>query len=432
MSYAAIVSAITVRPHPNADRLQLGVCHGHQVVVGPETTDGAIGVFFPTDGQLSHEFCVENELYNESALRTLFPESDLTGFQFGFFDLSRRVRAQRFRGERSDGLWLPIQTLAYTGYDVSRLMVGDTLTHLNGREFCRKYHNPATLRAMAARTPTPERAVVFPKHADTEQFRYGLASIPVGATLYLTEKLHGTSHRYGHVLEQWRAPWLLRAADWVLDRLFGANRSYTRWLHLNGSRNVILERSDGEGFYGTNAFRYDHTASLRLHKGEVVYGEIVGWASEGQPIMAPQPTTRLKDPGVQRQYGDVMRYTYGCADGASTFYVYRIAQLNEDGYQVDLSWPQVKQRCKELGLNIVPDLAGPIVYDGDVQALTALVETFVSGASTLDDRHIREGLVLRVESEYGQRYLKSKSFTFGVLEGYLKDNDQVVDTEEAA
>src|SRR5262249_4631144 len=110
VSYQAIVSAITVRPHPNANKLQLGTVHGHQVVVGLDVKDGQLGVFFPTDGQLSHDMCRSNDLYNESTCKEL----GLTANHYGYFSENRRVRAQKFRGEKSDGVWFELELLQWT------------------------------------------------------------------------------------------------------------------------------------------------------------------------------------------------------------------------------------------------------------------------------------------------------------------------------
>ena len=57
MSYTAIITRIKTRPHSNADRLQLGTCLGNQVVVGLDTKDGELGIYFSTDGQLSERMC---------------------------------------------------------------------------------------------------------------------------------------------------------------------------------------------------------------------------------------------------------------------------------------------------------------------------------------------------------------------------------------
>ena len=52
MSYKAIVTRLSnVRPHPNADRVKLATCHGNQVVIGLDSNEGDLGVYFPSDGK---------------------------------------------------------------------------------------------------------------------------------------------------------------------------------------------------------------------------------------------------------------------------------------------------------------------------------------------------------------------------------------------
>jgi hypothetical protein len=93
MSYKAIVTSLkNVRPHSNADRVQLATCHGNQVVIGLTSTEGELGIYFPSDGQLSPEFCKANNLYRDSDLNSDHEKT-------GMFDTNRRVRAQKFRGE---------------------------------------------------------------------------------------------------------------------------------------------------------------------------------------------------------------------------------------------------------------------------------------------------------------------------------------------
>jgi hypothetical protein len=58
------------------------------------------------------------------------------------------------------------------------------------------------------------------------------------------------------------------------------------------------------------------------------------------------------------------------------------------------------------------------------------VESLVEGPSFLDPSHIKEGVVLRIESDQGIQFLKHKSHIFKVLEGISKDDDQAVDIEE--
>jgi len=428
MAYEAIVTRISVRPHPNADRLQLGTCHGFQVVVGLDTQDGELGVFFPTDGQLSEEFVLANDLYSESARLKLGLENK-PGQRFGFFSDKRRVRAQSFRGQKSDGFWVPLSYFDHwctvMGFPFKE---GDTFTGVRDVEICRKYETPATLRAKGQKVGRKQREnKCFPKHDVTKQFRFVSGAIPNDAVIYITEKLHGTSGRYGYVLDDIELPWWKRFINLVFQAEAYPTRAYR---YLNGSKNVILEKSTGQGYYGTNEFRYKAIEGLELRKGEVLYFEIVGYYSGAGLIMPAHP---IKDEvkSLRKQYGDLMSYRYGTVPGQSAIYVYRILRTNEDGVAVELSYPQMVQRCAELGLKTVPLLFGPSVgYHGD--GLQELVDEYTDGPSTLDSSHIREGVVLRVEAKDGTSYIKNKSFHFCVLEGIIKSDDSYVDMEESS
>lgn len=279
---------------------------------------------------------------------------------------------------------------------------------------------------------------MFAKHIDTTPFKRGINMIPEGAVIYISEKLHGTSFRYGHVLE--KTPIVYKGLSKWFAKWFRWPTVLSEWTYLNGSRNVVLEkRAPGaEGYYGKEEFRYAATRRLALHKGEVLYGELVGFTETGKPIMEPQDTSVLKDKQIEKQFGKTIFYRYGAAEGECKMYIYRITQVNEDGHVVELSWPQMVARCRELGLTPVP-LVEKFIYDGDQEALMSRVLLLTDGASgmdalpsRLDASHIQEGVVVRYESEFGTGWLKSKSHIFGLLEGYLKESDNYVDTEEIA
>ena len=130
--YNAYVTRIkNVRPHPNADRLQLGDCFGNTVCVDLSYAEGQTGVYFPTDGQLSVEFAEANNLLRKK---------DDTGNNCGgYMDPSKRnVTAIRLRGEKSDGIFLPLTCLESFG-DISALREGDVIDTFNGHEICCKY-----------------------------------------------------------------------------------------------------------------------------------------------------------------------------------------------------------------------------------------------------------------------------------------------------
>lgn len=57
MSYCGYITVLkNVRKHPNADRLLLGECFGNVVCVNLDYTEGMLGLYLPSDGQVSQEF----------------------------------------------------------------------------------------------------------------------------------------------------------------------------------------------------------------------------------------------------------------------------------------------------------------------------------------------------------------------------------------
>lgn len=108
MAYSGQICAIKTKPHTNADNVQLGVVNGNQVVIGKDIANDAIGIYFDCDGQLSEAYCTANDLctrFNEEGKK-------IGG---GYFASNRRVCAQNFRGEKSNGFWMPLQSLQFTG-----------------------------------------------------------------------------------------------------------------------------------------------------------------------------------------------------------------------------------------------------------------------------------------------------------------------------
>ena len=128
MAYVAYVTTLkNLRKHPNADRLQLAECFGNTVCVSMEYVADQVGVYFPTDGQLSMEFCEQNGL-----LAVYVDGVNVSG---GYMDAEKRnVKTIKLRGEKSDGLFLPLTCLAYTGVDIDTIKVGDTISVVNGQE----------------------------------------------------------------------------------------------------------------------------------------------------------------------------------------------------------------------------------------------------------------------------------------------------------
>lgn len=424
--YNAIICKIKTRAHPDADRLQLGLAHGFQVVIGLDVQDGDLGIFFPSDGQLSQEMAEANNLVG-------YTDEDGKR-KGGYFGSNRRVRAQKFRGEKSDGYWTELRDVSFTGYDITKLKEGDQLDSLNGVPLCNKYYTPATLKAISNGKNKIKKRVngCFAEHMDTKQFLHEADRIAEGSLIYLTEKMHGTSGRFGFVADEWAEKKTL--LERIKSPFSGKFKSMSGYRHLNGTRRVIRRDKAQDGFYECEDFRDEAITSLigNLHKGEIVYFELVGYTNTGQSIMALHDTGVMKDKRFARQYGDKMNYKYGQVEGTCGLHVYRITNCNEDGVAIDLSWAQVKKRCEVLGVKAVSQYTDPFIYDGDKEGLMRVIRSFMEGASLYDLAHIREGVAIRIEGGHGVDFLKAKSHTFGMLEGYIKEQEDYVDLEEVS
>jgi len=130
--YCAYITTIKeIHKHSNADRLQCCEIFGNNVIVDMSYKVGDRVIYFPTDGQLSLEFATDNNLVRVK---------DESGKNIGGYldPIKRNITALKLRGEKSDGLILPIKVLErYT--DIGKLKDGDQITNLNGHEICRKY-----------------------------------------------------------------------------------------------------------------------------------------------------------------------------------------------------------------------------------------------------------------------------------------------------
>ena len=438
MSYKAVVTKLTnVRSHSNADKVQLATCHGNQVVIGLNHTEDELGIYFPSDGQLSQGFCAANNLFRKPEMNS-DPEA-----KPGMFDENRRVRAQRFRGEISDGFWVPLSNLDFIG-GIS-FVEGFEFDELNGIQICEKYINQATIKAarenQGKKTRTAKTSIMFKEHFDTAHFGKCLYEFDYGQTLIITEKLHGTSGRIGHVQIERDLTWLEK-----LVKRFGVRVQETEWKYLNGTRRVVIEESTGLQFHDPTI--RDKAFKLfdgNLRKGETVFFEIVGYESTGASIMPKVDTTKMGDKEFTKRYGKTMPFSYGCGELQSRVYVYRMTLTDEDGHSIDYAWDDVVKRCKELGVDPVPhirtmtlndlkeDLKSAAVTD-DIRTVketfAKLVEAYGSGPSILDETHIKEGVCVRIEGGINNKTYKFKSFEFKVLEGIIKDSG-VIDAEEA-
>jgi len=426
--YCAYITTLKeVRKHSNADRLQIATVFGNDVIVDLNYQVGDRVIYFPVDGQLSEEFANDNDL-----VRRKDENGNSVG---GYLDPAKRnIKALKLRGEKSDGLVLPITVLSKY-VDIDTLTDGTQITTLNGHEICRKYI-PKRNRSRSSGVKRSvnhkeERETIsypyFVEHKDTEQLAYNQSAFKEGDIIYLTRKLHGTSFRVGNCIKI-----VKRKRPHIIKKIFHINDKITKdWEIVSGSRRVTLRSFDG-GFYGNNAFRkkYNDFFIDKLPKGFEVYGEIVGWVDENTPIMPRCKNSKVKDKQFSQQYGEETVFTYGCKPGENKAYIYRITMTNEDGIAVEIPTEETIKWCERLGCEYVP-LLEKFLYT-TWEDLNERCAKYLDQPEPLSNgAHVTEGVVVRIDNRSTFTAYKTKSFTFKVLEGIIKEEADAPDMEEA-
>lgn len=428
MYKAYITELKNVRPHPNADRLQLGDCFGNTVCVNLDYTEGQLGIYFPTDGQLSIEFAEYNNLLRKK---------DEAGNNIGgYMDPNKRnVCAIKLRGEKSDGLFLPLSSLEYTGANLSTLRAGDVIDGtLNGHHICQKYIpavKVAEYNKQKYGSKIPKIKInltpYFAEHIDTPQLRFCQDMFKPGDYICLTEKVHGTSSRNANTLT-------VSYKRSLFDKIFHRKgKEIHEYKYVVGTRRTTVNESSG-GFYGSNQFRLDWGERFKgkLNPGEEVYGEIAGFTGPNAPIMSRGDNKKTKDKQFIKTYGPTTTFSYGCDEekGENRFFIYRMTYTTPEGMVIEYPWDLVKFRAEQMGFEVVPELER-FIYTTQ-EDFMARIEKYMDIPSTIDPRHIIEGVVVRALNAPNKFVVaKEKSFNFKVLESIIKVDAEVPDIEEA-
>lgn len=328
---AAIVRIDHLNPLVNSDNLLGAPLLGMQAVVSKDTEIGTVGVVFVSGTQLSDEYTARNNLFRHK-------EFNEDKEKAGFIEDNRRVKAIKLRGNRSDALFMPLSSLAYTKVDLSELKVGDCFEELNGFQICKKYEGRR--RSVPAHEKNKHKVFtrvdekLFPRHYDTAQYYRVLDTFKPYTEIVVTQKLHGTLLRFSNIPVKRK----LTLAEKIAKKM-GVKVQAEEYAHVYGSNRVIKDANNDrqQHFYDTDIYteagrKFDDMVPENF----VVYGELVGWDGLGRPLQK--------------------NYTYKVPHGTNEFYVYRVAQINSQGILTDLSWDQVKEFCRDRGIRTVPEL----------------------------------------------------------------------------
>jgi hypothetical protein len=432
---ASVVKLENFRDLAGCDNVKAALIYGNQIIVGKGVKAGDVGLFFPVETQILRDFLANNNLFRKPEWGNMDPEKK------GFFEEHGRVKAVKFRGHKSEGFWIPLESLSYLGVPLSEFPVGAEFDSVGDRMICQKYVPRHRSRVgSGAKTEKKAKRVEdqivdgqFQFHIDTENLRRNIHKITPDMWISLSDKWHGTSAIYANVLVNRPLKWWEKAL-----RFIGLQYEPREHGYVWSSRRVV-KGVNGEA--KANAVHY-YTSDIwgtvakevefAVPKGYTLYGEIVGYTEDGSAI----------------QKG----YHYGCQPGTHRFLVYRVTQVNDDGITTELSWQQMKQFCERYGLEMVKELwygrAGdwpfhPYVHVEEIDT-NENVKTWQEGfLEALERIYVRdqmcvhnncevpaEGIVLRVDTMYDCIAFKLKSFRF--LEWETKQLDAgTVDIETA-
>ena len=426
--YCAYVTTLKgLRKHSNADRLQCVEVFGQNVIVDLSYKDGQKVVFFPSDGQLSEEYAKDNNL-----VRMKDENGNNIG---GYMDAEKRnVTAIRLRGEKSEGLVLPIESLSKY-VDVTKLKDGDQITVIGGHEICRKYIPKSSRRSNNSRKSSDKKkkdnSISYPffeEHKDTAQLAYNMSVFKPGDTVYITRKLHGTSARTMKTIK-------VTKKNNVFRRFLHMKPKYEKEVSVvTGNRRVVLKNMNStDGYYSDNTFRkkYHDLLKDKLPEGFEIFYEIVGYVNETTLIMGTVSNSKVKDKEFKKKFGDTTVFSYGCKPGENEMYVYRMTATTADGTVVEIPWENIKVWCDKLGVKHVPELE-KFIYTTP-EDLKERVNKYLDGmpVDEIGKTHIAEGVVVRIDNRDSFTAYKDKVFEFKVCEGIIKDNSDAPDMEEA-
>lgn len=371
---ATVVKVRTLVALANCDNLMGLPLFGLQAIVGKDTSEEDMGIIFPAEVQLSEDYCFHNNLFRHSDLNENQDSK-------GYLEDNRRVKAIRLRGHRSDALYMPVSSLAYTGVDISEFHEGDSFDRLGDITICQKYVVPGrSQQGNSNQSPRMSRvdSRMFPEHFTSGHFFRVEDSLDSGAFVVVTQKLHGTSVRIGHVPVS--RPLTLRDR---IARFFKVAVQTTEYAEVYGSRHVIkdVNNPNHNHHYGTDIWTEEgRRLEGLIPENYIVYGEIIGWANEGKPIQK--------------------NYTYDLLPGQRRLYVYRVSVVNGQGTISDLGWDALKEFCLNIGVEPVPELwrgrLSDLQQSAGLDAGTSSSRTSVLDKEFLDTKYHERGYLRAV------------------------------------
>jgi RNA ligase (TIGR02306 family) len=328
-----VVTIDEVRPHPNADKLEIVKVGGWQIVSGKGNYQaGQTAIHVPPDVMVP------------KAMADLWAVTPYLSWKK---DATKgRVKAVKLRGAPSFGFLAPNDTNAE---------VGTNLAEALGIE---KYEEPVPIGMQAGQMA--KNHPLFHMYTDIQNLRNFPDMLNYGNPLIVTEKLHGTNSRIGWVRSMSDNPCVNQDAELSLEKVVGTHRTQ--------------RKVEDPGVYGLPFDLYGE--SLERAKDEIVSAmerNLIYSEEGGIKVQSLIFFGEIYGPGVQD-------LTYGKEKA------WRIFDIAVNGTYLPFEY--VRSICNQFALPIVPHMV-PGVYT--FEELCGLAE----GDSVLSPGQIKEGIVVR-------------------------------------
>jgi hypothetical protein len=255
-----------------------------------------------------------------------------------------RVKTVRLKSVISNGLVIELSKFKKyfnTEKEYNEIMKeGYTFTHIGDIEICHKYmppvvrHGDGTNRMKGKKEPNRIIDGIFKFHFDTDQLLRNINKVNMEDIISISRKVHGISGICANILVKKK----LSLIEKILKKI-GIKIEDTEYDYIYASRGIVknarkmktdlLNKNDIWIHAGKKYFEG------KLHKSETVYYEIIGYL----------PTGKMVQKG----------YDYGCKPGEYKIAVYRITMTNVDGNDIEYSWNMMKERCKQLNVDMVEE-----------------------------------------------------------------------------
>ena len=292
-----VVKIGEILPIEGRDRIVKTMVNGLSIVIGKdEFQTGDVAVYCANETQLHELFLHLNSMYDDKEL-------NIDKEKKGYINKHGRVRIVKLGGVPSYGILLnPTSIATFLNEPVEDVRgylekhVNEDFDEISGEIFCKVYVPPikASHRQLSKSERRDKKLARFKmliegsfrQHYDTAQLAKNMHEFSPSDSVYISNKLHGTSAIFANILTNVPTNWFKR----MWRKLFGKNEYDQKYNIVYSSRNVIKNefinpKQRAGGYYSDDVWgHWAEKLSTYIPKDMCIYCEIVGYTPNGTAI----------------------------------------------------------------------------------------------------------------------------------------------------